>query len=332
MPNPEVSRQLNEPFSAQERQRISNFYGVCLPDSWKRNSRGLVNVSYEIGNTFFLAFHRRKTQDQVEACAEVATDLQASIPITRPVKGKTGYTLQTAVGITLLTPRLPGRHYVGIAHTQKSPIPLDLHTSLAAFFWQAQEGLSAVPEALKARLAVPGVMNIEDWAERIPVVATPLLKYAPAGEIPAFKYPDLIHDDLERQNILSTGNLITGVVDLDSIRTGDVLYEYGHFLFNNVLCDPNVNTSVLAIYIDEFLKAGRINPRDLSALCSHIYQFAISDVIVFNDLSSNPISPQHRIIDMDLLVQQYERALSVASNFFNNGRFHKITIFDRFAI
>ncbi len=319
MLSPEVSRQLNEPLSFQEKQTISDFYGVDLSDPWKRNPRGLVNVGYEIGDDFFLTLYGRRTQDQIEACAEVANDMQVSIPITRPVIGQMGYTLQLDIGTTLLTPRLLGRHYVGIAHTQKEPIPLDLHISLAAFFWQVQEGLSAAPDSLKKRLAVPGVMNVVDWIERIPEIAIPLLRYAPTEEIPTFEHPNLIHDDLERQNILSVGNTVTGLVDLDSIRTGDVLYEYGHFLFNNVLCDSNVNTAVLSIYIDEFLKAGRMNPIDLASLYSHIYQFVISDIIEFDDISSNPFLPQHRMIDMDLLIQQYEQALSVASDFFNNG-------------
>ena len=318
MPSSEVSQQLNEPLSVQEKQRISNFYEVNLPDPWRINPRGLVNVGYVIGANFFLALHVGRPQDQIEACAEVANDMEASIPIVRPVKGQTGYTLQTTAGATLLTPRLPGKHYVGIAHTQKEPIPYDLHATLATFFWQFQDELSATSKELKNRLKVHGVMRIEDWKERIPEIADPLKKYAPE-EFPPFKYFDLVHDDLERQNILSVGNKITGVVDLDSIRMGDVLYEYGHFLFNNVLCDPNVNSSILSIYIAELCNARRIKPEDRSLLYSHIYQYAISDIIDFQDLKPSLTLPQHRMIDMDLLVQQYERALSVASDFFNNN-------------
>jgi len=319
MLGPERSRQLNEPLSPQDKQRISDFYGVSSASSWRRNPRGLVNVGYEIGDNFFLTLYGRRTQDQIEACAEVANAMRDSIPIARPTKGQMRYALQLDKGSTLLAHRLPGRHYVGIAHTQKDPIPLDLHATLATFFWQVQEELSAVPDSLKARLAVLGVMNVDDWVEKVPNIATPLLRFAPVEGIPEFKYPDLIHDDLERQNILSVGNAVTGLVDLDSIRTGDVLYEYGHFLFNNVLCDPNVNTAILTIYIDELLKAGRINPIDLQSLYGHIYQFAISDAIEFNAISSDPVSSQHRMINMSLLIQQYERALSVASDYFNNG-------------
>ncbi|MDO8610901.1 MAG: aminoglycoside phosphotransferase family protein [bacterium] len=324
MPNPEISQQLNEPLSVQERQRISTFYALSLSDQWKRNSRGLVNVNYEIGNAFFLALHGRKTQDQLEACAEIANNMQIFIPVARPVKGKcqTGYTLQTDTKKhTLLTPRLLGKHYVDIAHTQKEPIPLDLHKSLATFYWQFQDELSTTSKELKDRLKAPGVMRIEDWKDRIPEIAAPLKKYSPE-EFPPFKYFDLVHDDLERQNILSVGNKVTGIVDLDSIRMGDVLYEYGHFLFNNVLCDPSVDSSILSIYITELCNARRIKPEDRSSLYNHIYQYAISDIIDFNDLKSNLTLPQHKMIDMDLLVQQYERALSVASDFFNNGHFY----------
>lgn len=152
----------------------------------------------------------------------------------------------------------------------------------------------------------------------LPDIAKPLGKYAPEEDVPQFTYPDLIHDDMERQNILSVDNAITGLVDLDSIRLGDKLYEYGHFMFNFVFCDPKADFATAALYIDELINAGMVNPKDIYSLYSYIYQFAISDVVDFQDLTQNPVLMQHAMIDMNLLVHQYDHALSFASNFFRS--------------
>lgn len=125
------------------------------------------------------------------------------------------------------------------------------------------------------------------------------------------------NDDLERQNILCTGNKITGIVDLDSIHSGDILYEFGHFLFNNVFCDPEVDTETTILYLSKLISSGIINPGDIPLLYGYIYQFAISDIIDFQDLLE---TTQQEIIDIELLISQYEEALSFASHFFNTGQ------------
>jgi len=98
-----------------------------------------------------------------------------------------------------------------------------LHRSYAKFFWGLQVRLSAVSEKLKKILSTPSVMNTGEFPPEIPEEAQPLLKYANGENYAEFKYKDLIYDDMERQNILSVDDRITGLVDLDSIRTGDIL-------------------------------------------------------------------------------------------------------------
>ncbi len=305
----------------KDQQRICQYYGISPIDVWVKNPRGLVNLSFELDDRFFLTFHSRRTQDQLEAIGEIANNIGQDVPIARPVLGQEGYSLLVNNNFVMLTPRLPGDHYVGIAHTEKYPIPLNYHQSLASFFWQVQTRLSATNSDLKARLEFPSVTNIGDIPDLLPDVVQPLLKYSPEKDQPAFSYPDLIHDDLERQNILNVGNKVTGLTDLDSLRTGDVLYEFGHFMFNFVFCDPDAKPSTAAKYIDKLIIAGTINPRDISSLYDHIYQFTISDVIEFHNLHKKPTQKQHRLIDMDLLIHQYDKALSFASSFFR-AEFH----------
>lgn len=296
---------------------VCEFYGIRAPKRCIQNGRGLVNSVYEFDEAFFLGVYRRRTRDQLEAIADVACDMDDAIPMPKPIKGSGGYSFQIASGFTLLTPRLPGVHYVGVAHTEKEPIPTEMHRSLAAFFWELQKRLSAVSQELKMKLESSSVMNIGEMPTQLPQIVRFFERYAGNGDLPKFRYPDLIHDDLERQNILSRNGKITGLVDLDSLRTGDILYEFGHFLFNFVLCDPGADFSVIDLYINELVKAGIIEHRDIPALYGHIFSFVVSDVIEFQQLSENPIRERYANIDMGLLLKQYDRALALASAYFS---------------
>lgn len=159
-------------------------------------------------------------------------------------------------------------------------------------------------------------MNIEPSPNTIPSFAQPLMKHSQGAKQADFIYRDLIHDDMERQNILSINDNITGLVDLDSIRTGDILYEFGHFIFNFVLCDPDANLSTIDLYINELIKAGIIDPKDIPSLYNCIFQFVISDILDFQRLTLNQTLNQHKQIDLELLVKQYDKALTLAADFF----------------
>jgi len=119
MLNPVLSMEMlgQDNLSGQDVCDVSQFYGIGPIQSWVKNSRGLKNSAYELDNNFFLNVYRRRTCDKLEAIAAVAHGMDDAIPITKPVLGKTGYSLRLASGLTLLNPRLSGMHYVGIAHT-----------------------------------------------------------------------------------------------------------------------------------------------------------------------------------------------------------------------
>jgi len=315
MPDVESTEECS--LSFEEKRIVTRHYGIEHVRNWKRNDRGLVNVSYELDDSYFLTIHRNKTRDQIEAIAQVVHGMDGFIPIARPLCGPTGYSAKLKLGHTLLNPRLQGMHYVRTAHTEKIPIPINLHHSLAIFFWQLQKRLSAVSTRLKERLASDSVIKIGAMPKQLPEVAKPLVRYSSEGNAPDFTYLDLIHDDMERQNILSVRDKITGLVDLDSIRTGDILHEFAHFLFNFALCDPQANWSILDVYMEELIKAGIILPKDIPYLHTYVVRFALSDVIDFEKLVSQPQCEEHRKINLRLLVSQYEHALALASTFFH---------------
>ena len=305
--------------SSVECRDVHLYYDLPYTDNWRRNTRGLVNESYEINGRYFLTIYRKRIHDEVEAVAAIANQIGDIVPIAQPKLGASGYALHMERGSALLCPKLPGRHYVGTAHTEKYPIPEKLHRSFATFFWQLQRQLSSISPQLKRRLSSAPTIKIGDIPEKLPDSTRPLIRHAPKDDIPDFRYPDLIHDDMERQNILSVRTKITGIVDLDSIHTGDIFHEFAHFLFNIALCDPDARKATIDIYINELIQAGCIVSKDIPLLHAYVYRFAISDVIDFEGLTLRPQYGQHTMIDLPLLVEQYDRALALSSDFFRHG-------------
>ena len=328
MVSPEsCASKLSKSILTHDTDAIKQYYDIGDVQNWRKNTRGLVNKTYEIDNQFFLTAYQKRSREELEAVAQIANGMDSSIPTVRPQRGRDGYSMDTVEGHALLAPRLPGQHYVGRLHTDKYPIPEALHLELATFFWKLQGGLSAAPENLKDQLRSPSRATIGKMPEQLPDIAKPLERFGPSQGIPEYRYPDLVHGDLERQNILSGDNTVTGVVDLDSIRAGDILYEYGHFLFNNVCCDPQADNSTAQVYIDTLRDSGRIDPRDIPSLYGHIYHFAVSDIVDFKDLTDNYKGDPKDIIDLELLVTQYEQALQFASDFFR-PQSKSVTIFE----
>ncbi|MBU0766449.1 hypothetical protein KKF55_01530 [Patescibacteria group bacterium] len=297
-----------------EKGEVSAYYSLGGVDKWKSNTRGTRNRGFVLDDRYFLTIHGRKTFDQANAIARVANQIADTVAISRPLMGKNGYTLGIDNHPALITPKLPGKHHIAIAHTDKQPIPKKLHISLAGFFWKFQKSLSDIPNTLKTQLESDSVCNVDEYPAEFPAIYAQLSKYDPKKE-PQFRYPDLTHDDMERCNILSVRNAVSGVVDLDSLRMSDVLYQFAHFLFNFALCDPEADMDTIDIYIDEAVKAGLIAHEDLPELYSHIYKFMIGDVIEFKEVHDSAVVSQQRATDIGLLVEQYDKAMAFAQDF-----------------
>jgi len=300
----------------EEISHIYNFYGIQATNQVRKNDRGLVNITYEINGKYYLTVMRRRNSEEVNTIAAIANRVSKKIPIAQPMEGVNGYSINIGNHPSLITSKLPGEHKVGIAHTEKYPINIKLHQQLSSFFWKLQAALTKTPHSEKQTLASNAVTNVEQLPCNLPPEITPLTKYQRNDDQTQYYYPDLIHDDLERQNILSVDTQITGLVDLDSLRTGDILYEFSHFLFNFALCSPDASHKTIEIYIGALIKAGIIEPSDIPLVYQYIYQFVIRDIVEFKDLRENPSSKQHQLIDIPLLVQQYDKALSLALDFF----------------
>lgn len=293
--------------STQEKEAITCFYSLDKGLSWTPNQRGLINLTYEIGETSFLTIFKQKNSDQLETLGQMIEHIPTDIPIARPRKGASGYTLNLNSGKTLLTNRLAGMHYVGLDHSDKIPIPHQLHKELAAFFWKLQAALSTANRAVD--INVPQKSG-HSTVQYIPEVLKPFSVDYPTNEE---YYPDLVHGDLERQNILSEGNKVTGVVDLDAIRHGDILAEFSHFLFNHVFCDPEANENTADIYINELVKSGCIQSAHIPLIYRYVFQFSVNDILGFIEVS------KEKPVDLSALVNHYKQALLLASTFFEQN-------------
>lgn len=300
-----------------EKRNVEQYFDLETGGEWCENQRGLVNTTFELqdGN-FFLTIYEGRSTEHAEAVAEAAVGMPGHVPISRPIYGKQSFSVEIDNKPALLTPALPGRHYVGILHTDKLPIPPLLHVALTPFFWQTQQGLTRTSEAIKAVLARPSRDTKGTVVGGLSERAGQLILYAPGNTEPLPTYPELIHDDMERQNILSVHNKITGLVDLDSIHRGDVLYEYAHHIFNIVFCDPHANMETAQAYMQVANRMGIIEPADLARAYDHMYAFALSDIMDFEALDADSELPPDRKLDLDLLVQQYTKALMLAQAFF----------------
>jgi hypothetical protein len=274
--------------SNKDKEAVTCFYSAGSVERWERNPRGLVNINYELDERFFLTIFRKRTSEQLDAIAKMTHLVPKPIPLARPVAGESGYVLKLPTGSALLTPRLRGEHYLGHSHADKHPITLELHRFLACFFWDFQAALSETPHELKGQLP-------SSWKTDIPL-----------------HYPDAVHGDFERQNLLCSQDKVTGVVDLDAFRQGDVLYEFSHFLFNFVFCDPEYTPSKVAVYFNELVKAGKIDDEHLRLVQTYMTDFSVKDLSGFVELSGS-----HEI-DLAAILGHYTKALHLASNFFRS--------------
>jgi len=65
--------------------------------------------------------------------------------------------------------------------------------------------------------------------------------------------------------------------------------------------------------------AGVIALPELQMLHGHMYRFAISDIADFADLLQHTPTDQKRVVDLDLLASQYEKALNFAAAYFDEN-------------
>jgi hypothetical protein len=135
---------------------VSNFYSIGQITEAQPNLRGLTNTTYEIDHSYFITVYHERSSEELESLAEVVASIPPGIPLARPIQGEHGYTFMTGGRPALLTAKLPGVHFVGVAQSDKKPIPQQLHPAFAKMFWTLQAGLTGLPGDQKAHLVPYG--------------------------------------------------------------------------------------------------------------------------------------------------------------------------------
>ncbi|MDD3897105.1 MAG: phosphotransferase [Candidatus Peribacteraceae bacterium] len=117
----------------------------------------------------------------------------------------------------------------------------------------------------------------------------------------------LVHKDFERQNLLfGETEQLTGILDFDSLRAGNMFYEWAHITFNHVCDDANPSPTELQYYIENSPFDEIDNPR--AQLLALMATFCEKDIQGFVWIA------QRRHIELGRITDHYRRALTFAKN------------------
>lgn len=293
-------------------EECAEYYGITTVENIIQNTRGLVNVTLEYGN-FFITIFGKKQAAELEAIAEMLNGIE--VPITKPLRGDNGYVFQFGDLPCLATRRIKGSHYVDVKHEKKHPLPKNAHREIARVFWNLHKQLPrAMASASKRGMAIDrdGCRDVlqrkgikEAWQK--------LKEHTDGCQQYDQYYPHIVHSDMERQNVLFLNNKVSGIVDIDAIREGDILFEFSHFLFNFVCCDPCASAETMDFYLEEAIKAGVITESDLVKIHFFICEFSVNDILSFLEVE------EHRPIDISALINHYVSAVNFSKKYFRHA-------------
>lgn len=298
-------------------KEVAEQYSVRLPSHITGDTRGAVNKTFFLGREYVLTIFQNRKPDEVIAISEIVRrDSSGLLPkIVGSNKGPISFVSGKPA---ILWHRINGRHYVGVDHSRKRPIPSIVHAEIARSYWALHSSLAKSQHIGKClgEMSYVDVMRSAQETYKPNVLPQLLQKdfvadYLETTHLP-LKYKALVHSDMERHNLLhgKSGN-IAGIVDVDSILTGDLLFEYAHLMMNQVFTDPSYKASDADLYINALIDAKMIDNEDVSLLPSMVRLFAAEDILYYhqNDRSQKT--------NLSLLVKIYEQGLVRASDFFS---------------
>lgn len=281
--------------------QIFDLYDVSQTSDLYRDHRGMINETWFVGEDAVLTIFQNRSFEEVKLISEIVQNDQSDL-LPKIIIGKNG-----PVGVLLDRPvimwkRIPGKHYVGIDHSQKEAIPEAAHASIAKAFWclhgylakHLNDGailgqITYLPSDTDQGADIdfydlPGFLQKEYVADYFKTNSLPL------------KYLTLVHRDIERQNILHDScGVVKGVVDADALMIGDLLFEYGHCMMNFLFSDPLYKSSCADVYMSELKKSGLIRPEDLKLLPQLIRFFAAKDLVDYHRLDHPPKTDLFRL-------------------------------------
>jgi len=128
--------------------------------------------------------------------------------------------------------------------------------------------------------------------------------YQKVGVLPT-EETELVHKDFERQNLLyGETRQLTGILDFDSLRAGNTLYEWAHIMFNHVCDDANPSAEELSYYIESSPFSEMSDAR--ARLLALMAQFCEDDIKGFAWIA------QHQRIALPAIADRYRHAFAFA--------------------
>ena len=301
------------------REELLDAYDLDPAVEIRQDRRGMINETWFVGENCVLTIFRLRPEPQVHIIVDlVQRDPTELFP--HVVNARCGPTARIDGKPAVMWRRIKGKHYVGRDHGDKEPITEMGHISIAESFWKLHsylnENATFGPRLGQMVYAGRTPNAPADLALRdLPVFLHKpyIAEYLETVELP-LKYPTLLHRDFERQNLLHLkSGKVSGIVDVDSLMEGDLLFEYGHAMMNFVFSDPAYTTRYADHYIDAMLQHGLIHQEDIALMPRLIRSFAAKDLVDYHRYDENP--PKTDLARLSVI---YETALNRMQSFFED--------------
>jgi hypothetical protein len=298
------------------RPHLEKSYNIPVSQNILRARSGTVNDTYFIGKDKALTIFKRRSPEQVAVIVNIANNDPSGL-FPRPLRGPGGFVSMLAGRPGVLWARIKGVHYVEEDQSKLLPVPTGAHKYIASIFWKVNSYLAKWTN-------VSGPLGGFDYEEMRRQAKTDtkfrdlpeylrrdhVLDYLNDASV-VLKYPALVHTDMERQNLVhrKSGEVV-GVLDLDSVMSGDLLFEFGHYLMNWAFSDPAYKPGNADLYLEAMARSGMINTDDARLLPMILRWFAAEDLLFYfrNDKT-------HKT-DLARLSKTYDVALERADAYF----------------
>lgn len=307
------------------RQELCEKYGLQDDIKIKPDNRGMINSTFFIGEERVLTIFLNRSGNQVDLIAEIVRNDKSGLmpPI---IESSFGPVIVIDNSPAIMWQRIDGKHFVRRDHSDKVAIPEEGHISIAQSFWSLHATLGRHTDQIGTKLGQVHYLPASEseypaieFSELPDFLQTGLIiEYLQAETLP-LKYPSLVHHDMERQNFLhDEKGIVTGIVDADSFKRGDVLFEYCRCMMNFMFSDPDYKPAYADHYMRALIESSVINAEDVKVIPELIRAFVAKDLLDYCRYESNPpktnLSQLTAIYDKCLVhVEAYFSSLSLPS-------------------
>lgn len=302
-------------------------YGLSPDIEIRSDKRGMMNNTLYIGDKNVMTIFSNRTLEQVKLISDIISDDTSGF-LPEIVKTKSGNIPVIDNRPALMWPLYRGHHYVGWDHSDKFSIPEAGHLYISQAFWSVHQSLSRYADIAGTRLGSVNYLPAPETGE--PIIEFSdlpdflqnghIVEYLQAKTLP-LKYPSLVHHDMERQNFLmDEEGIVLKIVDADSLKRGDILFEYSRCMMNFMFSDPAYKPIYPDYYMSAMLHAGMINPDDIKEIPHLIRAFVAKDLLDYCRYESDPPKT-----NLSQLAGIYDKCLRRVDDYFSDFSLQALT-------